>query len=1074
MSDPRFDAFVAPATPDVFHSVLSSDDVWRPDPLDVAQVHPEARASFDRMVATFIEKRERGQSLSIENRIMLLSGAAGTGKTHLMRAFRHRLHGSARGFFAYLQMGVHVGDYPRYILHNILESFSRPYNAEASNISSLEHLSRSLIGEARELGIAGDLDGPSDFDPEALAAALTDHYDGFANVEPGVLSALLHLQRGLPSVSKYAIKYLRCEDLTPRQRAILGDLPPMLDPESPMRTIGWLADVIAMTYDRPLVICIDQLDLFYADDPGAGERFRAAVATLEALADNPNVLVVLSVLEEYYARLRQSLIGPQLHRLEGGQRPVSLAPETRVEEIASVFARRLAFLYEFAGTAADPEAPFYPFPPDIAGRLSGPPIRLALQAAHDARERSRATGLPPIIETGAAVNHGPSELDIAIAEFDMAWNDFRFATNVDAPTAPHEIEHLLEAAIRMADRELGTSRSVRCDLLEGDLAITLEVAGAANERVLVALTNARAMFGRLAREVRAAAKRAAAIDATPVFLRTDAFPRSTRTQIGSLLDELRASGARLVAMTDSELRTIASFRAFDLTYGMHAHYDAWLARSKPVTSMPGIIALLRLDGVQIPNDAPTIAHARRVTDAVGASTLAERGASVDVANPASAAPAPSPAPAPSANVTAEPDSAMPGTPLVSRVRVLERPIAKSTFDLGTRHNDDERFTLDATLLREHVAIVGAPGSGKTSLAISLVEAALAAGVPALLIDRTGNLATTVAENARLREGVDVAIYTPGNAFGRDLAMPTLPAGLDRLPRSERNREARTIADALGSLMGYTTAAKRTRLTALGIAIATLAQKRPARPFSLSAVIEFIAERGMDLVEALGTADLRFLDPLIEDLESLRNAHEYVLDADAETFDIERLLGSGRHAKGRTTLSIIDMTFIGNDRAQLYWVARLTAELRRYAATGEAAGLNALVFYDDADAYVPPAAKPVTKAPLQALLGAASAAGIGVILASKAPLDLPLRASNRAATWLVGRTIRPSALQKLIDVFGSRGVAALAKLPQLKAATFFGVREMSVPTAFVADPPVRAPERIDERAVLELARRHIAA
>ena len=43
---PHFEAFVSPQAPDVFRSVLSTDDVWRPDPLDVPAIHHEARTAI--------------------------------------------------------------------------------------------------------------------------------------------------------------------------------------------------------------------------------------------------------------------------------------------------------------------------------------------------------------------------------------------------------------------------------------------------------------------------------------------------------------------------------------------------------------------------------------------------------------------------------------------------------------------------------------------------------------------------------------------------------------------------------------------------------------------------------------------------------------------------------------------------------------------------------------------------------------------------------------------------------------------------------------------------------------------
>jgi hypothetical protein len=151
-----------------------------------------------------------------------------------------------------------------------------------------------------------------------------------------------------------------------------------------------------------------------------------------------------------------------------------------------------------------------------------------------------------------------------------------------------------------------------------------------------------------------------------------------------------------------------------------------------------------------------------------------------------------------------------------------------------------------------------------------------------------------------------------------------------------------------------------------------------------------------------------------------------------------------------------------------------SEVSRAAEPRERGDLRALVLIDDAHAYVVPGAgSPPVKVAMERLFARAGAAGIGLLLASNAPLDLPWRSSERSATWLVGRTTQPTALRKSIDVFGTRGMAALAKLPHLRAGSFFEVRD-NVATAFVIDVPQRSAVRADERPAVGLARELVGA
>src|ERR1700739_1975648 len=81
-ADPRIAAFCAPERPEVFHAVAYRNDIWKEDPFDVETIHEEARTTFERLV-----NRAAQPSGTAGGRILLLEGEAGSGKTHLLRAF---------------------------------------------------------------------------------------------------------------------------------------------------------------------------------------------------------------------------------------------------------------------------------------------------------------------------------------------------------------------------------------------------------------------------------------------------------------------------------------------------------------------------------------------------------------------------------------------------------------------------------------------------------------------------------------------------------------------------------------------------------------------------------------------------------------------------------------------------------------------------------------------------------------------------------------------------------------------------------------------------------------------------
>src|SRR4051794_6674248 len=120
--DALLDVFLSNVKKDVFHSVEHRHQIWREDPFDVESVHEQARAQFQRMLtqATTPPGLDSG-------RILLLLGDSGSGKTHLVRAFRNYVHVNGLGFVGYMQMTTATSSYSRYLVSNLIDSLDQTY-----------------------------------------------------------------------------------------------------------------------------------------------------------------------------------------------------------------------------------------------------------------------------------------------------------------------------------------------------------------------------------------------------------------------------------------------------------------------------------------------------------------------------------------------------------------------------------------------------------------------------------------------------------------------------------------------------------------------------------------------------------------------------------------------------------------------------------------------------------------------------------------------------------------------------------------------------------------------------------
>ena len=132
-----------------------------------------------------------------------------------------------------------------------------------------------------------------------------------------------------------------------------------------------------------------------------------------------------------------------------------------------------------------------------------------------------------------------------------------------------------------------------------------------------------------------------------------------------------------------------------------------------------------------------------------------------------------------------------GHPRAADGDVLGRRTLPVGLHVGQTDTGDP-VVLDPQVLRTHVAVVGAAGSGKTWMAKVLAEEALRAGTPVLAIDPQGELGADDRRASagghprtllwdswhQLQEMVDVRIVTPGTSHGIRLSLDPL-----RLPNA---------------------------------------------------------------------------------------------------------------------------------------------------------------------------------------------------------------------------------------------------------------------------------------------------
>lgn len=319
----------------------------------------------------------------------------------------------------------------------------------------------------------------------------------------------------------------------------------------------------------------------------------------------------------------------------------------------------------------------------------------------------------------------------------------------------------------------------------------------------------------------------------------------------------------------------------------------------------------------------------------------------------------------------------------------------------------EPVLLDPPALLRHIAIVDGAGSGRIAAMLNVVEQVLERCVPAIILDRTGEMSGHArsdwwersrdpARARRLAERIEVRLFTPGIRGGRPLSLAVIP-DLSQVPEGDRDRAIQLAVGAVAMALPADEEAEPQRLALLHHGIGALARRS-----SQYGLVELVAliEGGSDEPAAAG-ADARVRQRLSEDLSALLGNADVVTPG-AEPLTATTLIGP--RSGGRIPLAIINTSFLGDDARLQSWIAQLIGCLSREVAARTSGTVQAVFALDGAELLLPATtAGASTKAPLQELLKRAGAAGLGIVLGSQRPAELDYQRCTAVDTWLVGKT-----------------------------------------------------------------------
>ncbi len=371
-------------------------------------------------------------------------------------------------------------------------------------------------------------------------------------------------------------------------------------------------------------------------------------------------------------------------------------------------------------------------------------------------------------------------------------------------------------------------------------------------------------------------------------------------------------------------------------------------------------------------------------------------------------------------------------------------------DLGTGTTTPETVLLDARDLTTHAVILGMTGSGKTGLGVTLLEEAALDAIPAIVIDPKGDLGNLLltfpdlapadflpwvdpaeamrqgqtpeqyaaavatrwrdglarwgqdgARIARLRQAAEFRVHTPGSSAGAPLSMLgslAAPRGVD----AEGRREL--LVSAVSGLLALLDMEADPLLSREHILLSNLVERAWAagEDLDLGRLIRLIQQPPF---QRLGVLDLDSFFPardraaLAMRLNNLLASPGFAGFMQGEALSAASLLYG---PSGKPRVSVISIAHL-SEAERMFVVTTVLGEVLAWMRSQPgSAGLRALLYMDEVAGYLPPVAKPPSKAPMLTMLKQARAYGLGLVLASQNPVDLDYKALSNAGAWFLGR------------------------------------------------------------------------
>lgn len=380
--------------------------------------------------------------------------------------------------------------------------------------------------------------------------------------------------------------------------------------------------------------------------------------------------------------------------------------------------------------------------------------------------------------------------------------------------------------------------------------------------------------------------------------------------------------------------------------------------------------------------------------------------------------------------------------------------------IGT--SNQETVYLGLKSIQRHIACFGASGSGKTVACKVLSEELALQGVPMIIFDPQGDIASLInPENddellatkglnpdirRLLTDKTEVLIWTPGSSKGLPLSINPLQfEQVHGMDAEDRLRFFSATAKNVIELIGYDADSDdgKSAESVLSTVFDYCFQKKTYLS-SFEGLIDLLTdlpESVSEIVTKISSA--KDLQELIKKLRFLTIGSRKLIFETGYPATIEALLGLGEHNTGKTRLSVIYLNTLATQEEKEFFMAYIAQLLYNWMLQNPLSngqdGLQAALYIDEIAPYLPPVKMPSCKESLMLLFKQARKYGVGCLIATQNPGDIDYKSIAQISTYLIGSLKTKQDLSKietrLESMAPTNAGELMQKIPALKKGSF---------------------------------------